>query len=121
MHSLMRMRSSTAHACTHTHTCALLHFWGCPSQVAAWSLPASLHSLGLTQCLQGPDLHRGESVGEGWAGSLTNPQLLTLQARLNASCVSPCHEASHKKKGKSVFERSFKKGCKIEAKDIWVR
>ena len=52
---------------------------------------------------------------------MTNPQLLTLQARLNASCVSPCHEASHKKKGKSVFERSFKKGCKIEAKDIWVR
>lgn len=60
-------------------------------------------------------------MGEGQPGSLTDPHPLALQARLNASCVSPCHKASQEKKGQSVTERSLQKRCKTEAGDIGVR
>lgn len=67
----------------------------------------------------------GERVMSAWGGErgliLADPHLLALQAALNASCVSPCHEANHGKKGQSVSKRSLQKGHKIEAGIFWVR
>lgn len=53
-------------------------------------------------------------MGEGRVGHLTDPHPLALQAGLNASCVSPCHKASHEKKGQLVSERSLQKEHRLK-------